>query len=89
MGALANLSLAEHTTLGALCNGANANAICRPSVERIAKKDGIEMATIRECIKILAARGLPLVIRTAGRANTYRLTMPDATPSGSGADHDQ
>jgi hypothetical protein len=62
--------------LAALCDRANASGIAWPAVETIASQYGLGESTVREAIKRLTSRGLVLVVRQAGRVNTYRLAMP-------------
>lgn len=75
-GAFRALSPSEQVVLAALCDRANASGIAWPAVETIATQYGLGESTVREAIKRLTTRGLVLVVRQAGRTNTYRLTLP-------------
>lgn len=75
-GAFRDLSPSEHVVLAALCDRANASGTAWPAVETIADQYGLGESTVREAIKRLTRRGLLMVVRQAGRTNTYRLLEP-------------
>lgn len=74
-GTFRTLSASAQVVLGALCDRANAAGVAWPAVETIARDYGLAESTVRRVLGELAAAGVVLVARRAGRVSRYVLTQ--------------